>query len=951
MQITRSLFIFLFIPLLTFSQRSEWVTNQSIDSGSENRLNGMVTDNVGNVYVTGTKRTLTNDADIFICKYDPSGQLLWQKIISSSGEELSQAICLDQQGNIYITGGFTSDAIDFDPGPSQHFIYGPGNCYYGSSHSYFLAKFNNNGNFIWVRNSGSCHGSGFCGSDVSGRAVTVDHSGNVLVSGYFSYDLSFGSDTIFANACGTDIFVAKFNNNGVNIFAFGIGSSSSSATIETADAIKVDPQNNIYITGNIFGAVDFDPSPDTVLFEGSLYLAKYSPSGNFIWAKVPPTYTGIGTSIAIDDSSNVYLSSWYRSYTIVITDIENDTLETGPGSDDGLIEKFNSDGELIWHKNISSLNVQTANSYFYPKSIQLDNNLDLQIVGTVTGTVDIDPGPDTNFVFGNYSTCWIKLNYNGEYEKSFVLNEQSSVCFSTELSILNDSDFYIGGFFWDPVDFAPGCPENIKHATESDNIFIAKYLQSSLPKIQTDTLAQVICSDDLLNIIFSIEGVFNSGNYFIAQLSDPFGHFENPITLDSIASVESGNINCHLPDSILPPGNYRIRVIGTNPIVFGCDNSNDIIFTQRTNLFIDEDNDSYTSGDTTLCFYGSVPTGFSTYSSGIDCDDHDNSIFQIVSLYKDLDQDGYDDGKDSLCIGASIPAGYSYYSSGADCNDLDNSNFQNVTLFIDADHDGYDAGTEQLCIGGNIPSGYSYFTYGNDCNDTNYSINPGAFEITCNGIDENCNGNADECPTINLSFKVFIQGYYNIATGTMNNSGQGGCLFLTANSSDPNDVDSIFFSILDQNTLAELFTTFGILKQDGSVNIEINSLNPNYYYLEIKHRNSISICTAYPIYFYNNSFFDFSINPSQIYESNLALINSSPEIWGLYSGDIADISIDSFNQDGVIESFDYSFLESSITNLEDIYSAADLTGDGKVDDADLLIIESNLPLFIRSSKP
>lgn len=73
------LYILLTITNLSYSQRSEWVSNKSIDNGSENRLKGMVSDNSGNIYVTGSKRSINNDQDIFICKYNSSGNLIWEK--------------------------------------------------------------------------------------------------------------------------------------------------------------------------------------------------------------------------------------------------------------------------------------------------------------------------------------------------------------------------------------------------------------------------------------------------------------------------------------------------------------------------------------------------------------------------------------------------------------------------------------------------------------------------------------------------------------------------------------------------------------------------------------------------------------------------------------------------------------------------------------------------------
>lgn len=65
------------------------------------------------------------------------------------------------------------------------------------------------------------------------------------------------------------------------------------------------------------------------------------------------------------------------------------------------------------------------------------------------------------------------------------------------------------------------------------------------------------------------------------------------------------------------------------------------------------------------------------------------------------------------------------------------------TFYVDADGDGYgDSGRPvQSCLG-TAPSGYA--AVDGDCNDSDPAINPGQDELPCNGIDENCNGNADD---------------------------------------------------------------------------------------------------------------------------------------------------------------------------------------------------------------
>ena len=93
-------------------------------------------DAFGNVYAVGGFRdsadfdpgpgifNLTSNGfnDIFIQKLDSAGNLKWVKQIGGTGYEYAEALTLDDQGNIYISGSF-EDSLDFDPGPNTLTFY------------------------------------------------------------------------------------------------------------------------------------------------------------------------------------------------------------------------------------------------------------------------------------------------------------------------------------------------------------------------------------------------------------------------------------------------------------------------------------------------------------------------------------------------------------------------------------------------------------------------------------------------------------------------------------------------------------------------------------------------------------------------------------------------------------------------------------------------------------
>ena len=94
-------------------------------------------------------------------------------------------------------------------------------------------------------------------------------------------------------------------------------------------------------------------------------------------------------------------------------------------------------------------------------------------------------------------------------------------------------------------------------------------------------------------------------------------------------------------------------------------------------------------------------------------------------------------------------------------------NFSLFTYFIDKDGDGFGAESEKIEICSiNPPKGY--VRNSGDCNDGDKNIYPGAIEIPCNGIDENCNGNSDDQPAVNP-----IKMSSNILDASCNGSSDG----------------------------------------------------------------------------------------------------------------------------------------------------------------------------------
>lgn len=212
-------------------------------------------------------------------------------------------ISVDENGFIYATGYF-SDAVDFDPGPLQTILTSPG------IHEFdiFIIKFTSAGEFVWVKQMGGT-------DDDKGRSIQVDPSGNIYTVGEFQGTVDFdpgpGVTNMVSTASSEDIFIQKLNSDGQFVWAKRIGSFYTDA----ANAIDLDNQGSLYVTGKYKGNMDFDPGPKPFPSSANLdvFVLKMDTAGQTLWAnRMGGVSDDQGTGISVDPEGNVLVTGEFQ---------------------------------------------------------------------------------------------------------------------------------------------------------------------------------------------------------------------------------------------------------------------------------------------------------------------------------------------------------------------------------------------------------------------------------------------------------------------------------------------------------------------------------------------------------------------------------------------------------------------------------------------------------------
>lgn len=388
------------ITLLANGQvfKFEWAKKAPYDSNVKSR----VKDVSGNVYTTGE---LSNN--INISKSDSSGKIIWVKNIGGPGSESGTSIALDAAGNVYVTGNFQK-VMDFDPGAGTFNLGSTDPNAYKSNA--FVLKLDASGNFVWAKNFG---GDGI----TYGNSLTADASGNIYITGLFSYTTDFDPGEGIFNLTveeESDTYIVKLNASGNFVWAKNFEHSGAS---EQSHSIAVDASGNVYTTGFFFQKRDFDPGKAkfylTSMGSRDIYISKLDAEGNFMWAKsIGGKFEDEGKSIALDKTGNVYVTGYFSS-AVDFDPGKGKLMLTSPeyySNDDKkdiFIIKLDPAGNLIKA-------IQLGDDYSDEgHDISLDASGNIYLAGSHKGKTDFDPGAGEFFLNSMYKEYFtLKLSQN-----------------------------------------------------------------------------------------------------------------------------------------------------------------------------------------------------------------------------------------------------------------------------------------------------------------------------------------------------------------------------------------------------------------------------------------------------------------------------------------------------------------------------------------------------------
>ena len=351
------------VLLLKYNAAGTLLWTKTWGGSATDYATAVAVDSAGGVYVTGgTDSFSAGWRDVFLLKFDGSGNLLWSKTWGGFSYDVGHDIAFDIAGNVFVAAetysfrppsaeSSASAVLKFTPsgdllwshvwtsglpavtrpvydGAYSLDVDGNGNIIFVGitwdynvtplHNSIAIVKLDSSGNLIWNRNWAGPSEDEAWGTKV----VRADGHGNIYVAGRTaSQCLSSNFST-----CDFDVLLLKLDANGQFVWS---RTWKPSTGYDTAFSLDFDGSSNVVLTG---AQDQYGPTATALLL-------RFDPSGNLLsgltWSGGPGA---VGSAVLVDATSNIFVAgnapnnvgSWKNATGS--TGTENGTLSTQSSS-------------------------------------------------------------------------------------------------------------------------------------------------------------------------------------------------------------------------------------------------------------------------------------------------------------------------------------------------------------------------------------------------------------------------------------------------------------------------------------------------------------------------------------------------------------------------------------------------------------------------------------------
>ena len=283
----------------------------------------------------------------------------WARHIGSRGDYNNEAKVITDGINAYVIGTFSGTMFTVND-----------TIFCNGSNDLFIAKYDQNGNELWVKSFGGTNPNG---SPETINGIIDRDNQYIYLGGCFCGLMTLDSlHTLQSCFEGTDNFIIKMDTNGNFIWSKAIHSNSS---IDISQ-VFMKPEGQIVLAGHIGDTAYFD----SIKVSPGGFISIFDTNGKCLWAKKCSDKFNQSFLFLEFINNDILLSGCFYSHTLLI-----DTVQlTNEGKLTAYIVRFDSMGRVKWYKKIGGKGED------FICALKKDNNNDLYTTGCFSDTIIID---------------------------------------------------------------------------------------------------------------------------------------------------------------------------------------------------------------------------------------------------------------------------------------------------------------------------------------------------------------------------------------------------------------------------------------------------------------------------------------------------------------------------------------------------------------------------------